>query len=136
MLAVALPGCSSTPPVSGGRYVEYPARLEVRTVLAAAEASLRARGYVIESSGATDDRGEVIARPPTEQDKGWFSTAIVVRARRDVDGPIRLTVARWPSQRQDHEANTALRAIVDTLGIQPLATEEQRREAQTNAAER
>lgn len=108
-------------------------------MLAAAESSLRARGYVIESSAATDDRGEVIARPPTEQDTGWFSTALYVRARRGVDGPIRLTVARWPAQRDDQEANTVLRGIVETLGVQPLATAEERRaaaKAQTNAAER
>jgi hypothetical protein len=127
--------------VTGGRYVEYPARLELQTVLSAAEASLRSRGYVIESRAATDDRGEVIARPPTEQDKGWFSTALYVRASRDLDGQIRLTVVRWPAQQGDHEANTALHAIVSTLGIQPLALNDEGDPqgdagAYTNAAER
>jgi hypothetical protein len=136
-LTLAAAGCSSKHPVTGGRYVEYPARLELQTVLSAAEASLRSRGYVIESRAATDDRGEVIARPPTEQDKGWFSTALYVRASRDLDGQIRLTVARWPAQKDDHEANTALHAIVSTLGIQPLAIQDQdNSDAQTNAAER
>ncbi len=125
--------------MTGGRYVEYPARLELQTVLTAAEMSLRSRGYVIDSRAATDDRGEVIARPPTEQDKGWFSTALYVRASRDLDGQIKLTVARWPAQQGDHEANTALHAIVETLGVQPLPTERNNDysdDAQTNAAER
>lgn len=101
-------------------------------MLAAAESSLRARGYVIESASATDDKGEIIARPPTEQDRGWFSDALYVRAKRDIDGPIRLTVARWPHQESDDVANTALRNIVETLGIEPLWYGG----AQTNAAER
>lgn len=132
----ALPACSSKP-VTGGRYVEYPGRLELRTILAAAESSLRARGYIIESTAATDDKGEIVARPPSEQDTGWFSTAVYVRARRDIDGPIRLTVARWPHDESDDVANTALRGIVETLGIQPIsAYDEDRSDAQTNAAER
>jgi hypothetical protein len=132
----ALSACASKP-VTGGRYVEYPGQLELRTVLAAAESSLRARGYIIESTAATDDKGEIVARPPTEQDTGWFSAAIYVRARRDIDGPIRLTVARWPHDESDDVANTALRGIVETLGIEPLAVQYERRaNAQTNAAER
>lgn len=124
--------CSSTPSppwVSGGRFVDLPETLDMRSVHVAARLSLEAQGYTIESDSVTQTRGEIIARSPVSDSPGFFRSAIVVKTRRDIEGPIRLTVSRWPSESRDHETNATLSMIVDTLGVRPLPTLEERQRA-------
>lgn len=73
-VVVALAGCESTPKQQGSQSqltatykmgalsAVVPAK--VPAVIAAAEQTLRDRGYAIESSASTTEQGGIIARPP------------------------------------------------------------------------
>ena len=73
-VVVALAGCESTPKQQGSQSqltatykmgalsAVVPAK--VPAVMAAAEQTLRDRGYAIESSASTTEQGGIIARPP------------------------------------------------------------------------
>lgn len=131
-------GCATKAPsppwVSGGRFVELPPALDMRSVHAAARVSLEQQGYTVESDSVTHTRGEIIARSPVNDSPGFFRSAIVVKTRRDIEGPIRLTVSRWPSESRDHETNSVLLTIVDTLGVRPLPTLEERQRAEAESS--
>jgi hypothetical protein len=61
-----------------------PTDARVPAVLSAAEQTLRARGYAIEASSSTEEKGEVIAHPPRTRD--W--PKITITASRGVSSTV------------------------------------------------
>lgn len=75
----ALPACKAQQRAQGDRGLvasysgfslsaDLPAEARVPAVVAAAEQTLRARGYTIDSNESTEESGRLIARPPRTND--------------------------------------------------------------------
>lgn len=100
-----LGGCRHTTTAQDGRSAWYELRTlttevglgaRVPAMVSAGEAALRARGYAIERSQATEDRGVVSGSPP---DAG-IGERVVVRAR-VIEGGTRVTVTVEPFGGED-----------------------------------
>ena len=96
---LALPACSPEAKVQGNQdtvatyhgmtlRANLPAESRVPAVIAAAEETLRARGYSITTSDSTEEKGEIIAHPPRynnfpriliESSRGVSSTVVDLR---------------------------------------------------------
>lgn len=128
VLSFAMAGCESTPPPveyhgrtdeHGGIPAVYdlgtltadlPRDLPTQSVIAAAEASLRRRGYTITASESTTDAGRVVARPPGSK----LHHKVTVRAR-VLHGVTRTTVEAVP---QDEAFSRAvLESMLTRLGL-------------------
>lgn len=85
--------------------------LRIQTVIAAANATLRSRGYTIESTESTADEGKIIARQP---DFKSFEKLVVSAAL--VPGAVEISITRQPFG--DEERSRALMdAILQRLGL-------------------
>lgn len=95
----------------GALEAQIPEPLPVRSAGAAAEATLRERGYMITSVRTTDDLVRVEARPPSrEGGKRW-----VVESRATSDGQTLLSVECRPWG-EDGASRVMMDAILQRLG--------------------
>ncbi len=85
--------------------------LRIQTVIAAANATLRSRGYTIESTESTADEGKIIARQPEFKS---FEKLVVAAAL--VPGAVEISITQQPFG--DEERSRALMdAILQRLGL-------------------
>lgn len=88
-----------------------PEAMAVRSVLAAAEAALRDRGYTIWSRRTTDERGRIEARPPSRDlGRRW-----IVEARATENGQTALSVEARPWA-EDGACRVLMDSILERLG--------------------
>lgn len=95
----------------GALQAQIPEPLPVRSVAAAAEATLRDRGYMILSNRTTDDSARVEARPPSRDlGRRW-----IILTRATSDGQTLLSVEREPWG-DDDAPRVMMDAILQALG--------------------
>lgn len=120
--AISLAGCRSRQAIQGEGGVvatyklptlsaDLPDEARVPAVIAAAEQTVRARGYSVARSGATEERGELVCRPPRISD---YPT-IQVRATRVAVGT-RVAVRCEPFG-DEHLSRSLLDGILVRLGL-------------------
>lgn len=125
LLALAVPACSS----EQGTYVGQrsnpiyatqslgdleaviPEQMPVRAVIAAAEATLRDRGYTIWATRTTDERGRIEARPPSrDMGRKWVVEAWAATREQTA---ISISGGPWDD---DQAARVLMDAILQRLG--------------------
>lgn len=95
----------------GALEATIPEPLPIRSVAAAAEATLRDRGYMILSSRTTDDSARIEARPPSRDlGRRW-----IVLAQATPDAQTLLSVEREPWG-DDGASRVMMDAILQRLG--------------------
>jgi len=110
-------GCRSTPAYQGASHdvlatyhyrklrSDLPGTIRVPAAIAAAESSLRSRGYAIRSSTSTEDRGRIEAALP---DAGLFEEVVVLAEAIDASTRIEILIEPMGDQKRS-------RAIMDGI---------------------
>lgn len=122
-LALAGAGCKAQVRPQGERGIEatysmttlsttLPEAARVPAVIAAAEQTVRARGYTVDASEATEDAGRLIARPPRTNDA---YPRLVVTAHAAA-GETRVEIKYQPLGDQDL-SRSVLDGILTRLGL-------------------
>jgi hypothetical protein len=118
-----LAGCRAAPAYQGVKHevlatyqyrrlrTDIPGSVRVPAAIAAAESSLRNRGYAVRSSTATEDRGRVEAVPP---DAGLFEEVVVSAAA--VGGATRVDIVIEPMGDQVR-SRAIMDGILSRLGL-------------------
>ncbi|QOJ00566.1 MAG: hypothetical protein HRU70_08700 [Phycisphaeraceae bacterium] len=91
---------------------DLPAGTAVEAVVSAAEAGFRDRGYSVDRATATEDRGEVVARPPSTRD----FPLVRVTARR-FDTHTRVVVKKEPFSNDEGLCRGVLERTLERLGL-------------------
>jgi hypothetical protein len=123
MMLFALPACSTPMPVSQGQTnvmatYEYPslsavlpAQARVPAVIAAAESTVRARGYAVLDHASAEELGKVVARPPRTSD---FPTVRIDAYRVFQGTKVVITFSPWGD---NASSRSLLDGILQRLGL-------------------